>query len=235
MKSTRLINVITLADLLVREQHLGYSGNYSFNISREKLMAVVGLPATALEPVLRQLLERIETRASVMQIDRATSHEMFEQALSRANQELGKVTSQLEAKNKRLAVRAKFFDALSGFQGDLRPDSPPQAVLEAIGQTAVGVLDIVERRTAFSLLPSQDFAEVVLLDGAGKVFETTLVDCEKHPDRTTGDGPVLHAGDELQWLLAAVSPRLGGDQRFWICLEADGLCIGGVVWGAAKW
>jgi signal transduction histidine kinase len=30
----------------------------------------------------------------------------------------------------------------------------------------------------------------------------------------------------------AISPRLGHDKRFWICLEADGQCIGGVVWGA---
>jgi signal transduction histidine kinase len=28
-----------------------------------------------------------------------------------------------------------------------------------------------------------------------------------------------------------ISPRLGHDQRYWICLEADGMCVGGVVWG----
>jgi len=48
----------------------------------------------------------------------------------------------------------------------------------------------------------------------------------------TGEGPVLTTGDELEWLLADVSPRLAGDQRYWMCLEADGACIGGVVWGA---
>src|SRR5205085_5478984 len=38
--------------------------------------------------------------------------------------------------------------------------------------------------------------------------------------------------NELEWLLSAVSPRLGEDQRYWTCLEADGIAIGGVVWGA---
>jgi signal transduction histidine kinase len=47
-----------------------------------------------------------------------------------------------------------------------------------------------------------------------------------------GEGPVLSAGDELEWFVAMVSPRLPHDRRFWICLEADGQCIGGVVWGA---
>jgi signal transduction histidine kinase len=34
-------------------------------------------------------------------------------------------------------------------------------------------------------------------------------------------------------LIAAISPRLAGTARFWICLDADGQTIGGVAWGAA--
>jgi len=36
----------------------------------------------------------------------------------------------------------------------------------------------------------------------------------------------------MEWFVGAVSPRLSNAHRFWICLEADGACIGGVVWGA---
>jgi signal transduction histidine kinase len=43
---------------------------------------------------------------------------------------------------------------------------------------------------------------------------------------------VLSVGAELEWFTQAVSPRLAHDHRFWICLEADGQCIGGVLWGA---
>jgi hypothetical protein len=139
----------------------------------------------------------------------------------------------LAAKNRRLAVRSQFFDALSNFQCELRPDAAPQLVLRAIGQTSVGVLG-VRCVGAFSLMPGQDFAEVLLFDEDGEIFESSLVDCPRRP--STGDGPVLHAGDELDWLLAAISPRLVGDQRYWICLSAEGACIGGVVWGAsAPW
>ena len=48
--------------------------------------------------------------------------------------ELTGTVQQLAAKNRKLAVRAKFFDALSGFQGELRPDAAPQVVLHAIAQ-----------------------------------------------------------------------------------------------------
>jgi signal transduction histidine kinase len=43
---------------------------------------------------------------------------------------------------------------------------------------------------------------------------------------------VLSAGDDMEWLVSAISPRLPHEQRYWVCLEADGQCIGGVVWGA---
>jgi hypothetical protein len=79
----------------------------------------------------------------------------------------------------------------------------------------------------------QTYAEVILCDGQGDVFETTVIDCLAGVTKPQGgDGPVIATGDEMEWLLSAVSPRLGEDHRYWICLEADGICIGGVVWGA---
>ncbi|MGA3067171.1 MAG: HDOD domain-containing protein [Tepidisphaeraceae bacterium] len=233
VKYPRMVNLITLADLLAREQHLGYSGNYAFYGNRDRWVDAIGLSPELVAGALPKLVERIENRAKVLQLGQSSTQELYQQALSRANQELGRVSSQLAAKNRRLATRAKFFDALSTFQSGLTPESAPQVVLQAIGQTAVGVLGATAV-AAFSMGPTQDFAEVLLFDESGEQFETSLVDCFKRPGaRPTGDGPVLHAGDDLDWLLAAISPRLAGDQRYWMSLEADGICVGGVVWGAA--
>ncbi len=44
---------------------------------------------------------------------------------------------------------------------------PPQTVLQAIGQTAVGVLGVT-CVAAFSLMPGQSFAEVLLFDESGE-------------------------------------------------------------------
>jgi signal transduction histidine kinase/HD-like signal output (HDOD) protein len=232
VKYSRMINLVTLADLIVRQQHLGYSGNYAFPISRDRLIEAMGLTQQVVDTVSAQLVGRMESRARALQLGQASTQELYQQALMRANQELGRVSSQLAAKNRRLVVRAQFFDALSAFQGDLRPDASPQTVLRAIGQTAVDVLGVT-CVAAFSRLPNQNFAEVLLFDEAGDNFETSLVDCERPPTSLAGgDGPVAHAGDELDWLLSAISPRLVGDQRYWICLNAEETCVGGVVWGA---
>ena len=295
VKRPRMVNLVTLADQIAREQHLGYSGNYTFNIPRQSLLDAVGLTAKQVDEALSKLIQRIEPRAAALGLGRASTSELYQQALAQANKELGRVSGQLAAKNRRLAVRAQFFDALSRFQNELRPDAAPAIVLQAVAQTAVGVLG-VPCVAVFSLPPTQTYAEALLCDGEGQVFENSLIDLPRAgaaaktetpiaeeidlplepsldeepidfpsdeltaasngspaetsnaascrlPDNTdtaavirpsrprAGEGPVLAAGDDLEWFVSMVSPRLPHDRRFWICLEADGLCIGGVVWG----
>lgn len=232
VRNPRLVNLVTLADVMVREQHLGFSGNFSFNVQRQPLVDAIGLAPDAIEKVLQKLVSAIEPRAKALGLGQANTSELYQQALAQANRELGRMSGVLAAKNRRLAVRARFFDALSQFQSELKPDAPPQMVLQAIGQTAVAILGATSA-AVFSVIPGQTYAEVILCDGQGDVFEQTVIDCPTGLVKPQGgEGPVLAAGDELEWLLSAVSPRLGEDQRYWTCLEADGIAIGGVAWGA---
>jgi putative nucleotidyltransferase with HDIG domain len=248
VKQPKLVNLITLADIIVRQQHLGYSGNYTQTVSQQQLMDLLHIQQPMIERMLEKLVEQIEQRAKALGLGRASTGELYQQALTQANKELGKVSSQLVTKNRRLAIRAKFFDALSSFHAELRPDAPPQMVLHAIGQTAVEVLN-VSSAAVFSLSPGRDFAETLMVDQNGDVFDSTMIECPSGSSgfagqsgtagSTTaikpalGEGPVLKTSAEMEWLLQAISPRLGHDQRYWICLEADGICIGGVIWGAS--
>ena len=226
--------------------------NFTPGVSRQKLLNELGLSNEQVNAAVAQLVKHVEPRAKALGLGQASTNELYQHALAQANRELGRITDQLASKNRKLAVRAKFFEALAGFQSELRPDAAPESVLDAIGQTATSVLDVTSA-AVFSLPPGRGYAEAVLVDGEGEVFESTLVDvgsasapplaasqadnsptagASLNPKRNTGDGPVLSAGPELEWFLAAVSPRLGHQHRYWICLEADGQCIGGVVWGA---
>jgi HD-like signal output (HDOD) protein/signal transduction histidine kinase len=297
--NARLVNLTTLSDVLVREQHLGYSGNHLFPIQRQTLIDALGLTNQQIDEVLAQLVEKLELRCAGLGLGQASTAELYQQAIVRANQELGQVSTQLAARNRKLAIRAKFFDALSGFQSEMHPDAPPSEVLDAIGQTAIAVLD-VGTAAIFSLPPGCDFAETVLVDSAGLVFEKSVVETgpglslvpdliapdhgdappgptaqDQHQDQSSSalppgpeaptpeppppearlpeapapapsgplpqvqvslgpvlPSPVLPVGRELEWLLAAISPRLGHSHRYWISLKADGRCIGGVIWGA---
>jgi signal transduction histidine kinase len=97
-------------------------------------------------------------------------------------------------------VRAKFFDALSGFQGELRPDAESQAVLRRSDRRRSACWAL--RRRGFSLPPDQDYAEVLMCDEAAKVFEprwSIAPSVRRSPPRP-GDGPVMAAAMNLEWL-----------------------------------
>ena len=68
VKYPRMINLVTLADLLVRQQHLGYSGNYSFPINQDRLIEATGLSAAGVENAMKHLVDRIESRAHALQL-----------------------------------------------------------------------------------------------------------------------------------------------------------------------
>jgi putative nucleotidyltransferase with HDIG domain len=232
VKNARMVSLITLADLIAREQHLGYSGNHVLDGGKEELIVAVGLNPRAIDAKLVLLLERIERRASVLNLIVPPTPELYQEAMKRANEELGKVSTQLAMKNRRLQSRTRYFDALGAFQAELRPDGAPQAVLKTIGRTAQSLagLSIV---AVFSLPPEQDYAEVIVLNEAGNVIETALADCVHRPSPGACEGPVLPAGEDLEWLISSVGPRLSDEKRFWICLKSDNYCVGGIVWGAA--
>ena len=229
-----MVNLVTLADAIVREQHLGYSGNYTPLYHKDALLNAVGTNEQALREMQQKLISKIEQRASALGLGKSSSSELYISALNQANQELGRMSEQLAAKNRRPRFAGKVFRCLAQFQGELRPDAPPAMVMSAIGQTAAAVLQSAPV-AVFSIQPGQLFAEVVLIDGGGEVIATSVMDCPpKFAKPLEGEGPVLNAADDLEWIMAGISPRLAADQRFWICLETETSCIGGVVWGAQK-
>jgi signal transduction histidine kinase/HD-like signal output (HDOD) protein len=234
VRNPKLVNIVSLADVIVRQQHLGYSGNYAYPVPVPALLGAVGLSLKQLDDIAGQLVSRIEPRAKSLGLGESTSEALYRQALQRANIELSRVSDQLAAKNRRLGVRAKFFEALSAFHGELRPDAPVSSVLFAIAQTACGVLDCPSA-AAFTLAANGTNAEVLLVSRDGDVLQRGIV--ERNDNATllpmaAGDGPIHPAGIEMEWLGGSVAPRLGGSRLYWIALYADGAVIGGVVWGA---
>ncbi|MFN4244005.1 MAG: HDOD domain-containing protein [Tepidisphaerales bacterium] len=244
VRNARLVSLVTLADQLVREQHLGYSGNYAGFVPKPALLDAVGMREAQAVEVAGRLVETLEKRASALGLGEMSTAELYRQALSQANRELGRMSTQLAVRNRKLAVRAKFFDALAEFHGALRADAAPGLVLRAIAQTACEALD-TRSAAAFSIPPGQPYAEVVLVHrvsaeagtegGEGLESETLLCEVQRRPELPPGGaGVVASAGDELGFVVGEVAPRLGGGRRYWVALSAEGACIGGVVWSGGR-
>ncbi|HEX8340953.1 MAG TPA: HDOD domain-containing protein [Tepidisphaeraceae bacterium] len=229
----KLVNLVTLADLLVREQHLGYSGNYTFPVSRQCLLDALRLSQIQPDAIVEKLIVAVEGRAKLLGLGSAEAQELYRQALQQANRELSRVSDQLAARNRKLSVRSKYFEALAAFQNELRPDAPPADVLAAIGQTAAAVLE-TPAVAVFSLPPGAMAADVAVLDRSGTILQTLSVDRaggDDAPPRPRASSAVQPTGPELEWLVQSCSPMLAGAARFWLCLVADHACVGGVLFG----
>lgn len=235
VREPRLVNLVTLADDIVRENHLGFSGNFTSGAPRAQLLSALGLSETTVTAALVNLVGHVEQRSAALGLGKTSSGELYQEAIRQANRELGRVSTQLAARNKKLVVRAKFFDALAEFHGALTPDAPPAAVLSAVAETAMEALDVTSA-AAFSIPPGQGYAEIVIAmqeSPAETALQASLCDCPHRPTPTGGLGTAMLAGSELEFALSAVSPQLSGGTRYWLALMAEGICVGGVIWGTA--
>lgn len=222
IQNPALVNLITLADHLAREMHVGYSGNYSFRISGADLMRALDLSPRQVDEAQSKLVAAIEERAATLGLGETSSQELYQQALTRANRELGRVTTQLASRNKNLQARARFFDGLSKFHTAVAPDAPPRTVLEAIAETARELLG-APNLAAVSLSPGQPYAEVYL--GAEPMIIEAAMRLPCHPP-----GSLFPAGPELAPITEALSPRMGGSRLYWAPLTAEGNTIGLLLW-----
>jgi hypothetical protein len=87
----RLVNLITLADILVREQHIGFSGNYTSTVPRQALIDAVGVTPEQVDAAISALIEQIEPHATAIGIGQTSAVELYQGALSQANRQLDRV------------------------------------------------------------------------------------------------------------------------------------------------
>ena len=232
----RLVNLITLADMLVREQHLGYSGNYTFTIARQTLIDAIGASRRSRSKRrCCKLVEQIEPRATALGLGEASRGELYQQRACAGEQGArSRAVGTGMSKTAGLRFGRNSSMRWPDFRASFVPMRRRRRCCGRLVRRPSSVLDVTSI-AAFSLIPGQDFAEVLLFDGNGEVFESTLVDCPQRPgnSRASANGPVL-AGRARNW--NGCSPRFRRDLRVnsgsGFAWKPTALCIGGVVWGA---
>ena len=128
----RMVGLVSLADLLARRNHLGYSGNFSFGQSPEDLAVGIGLNPKVVESVNHQLHEELMRREVVLGLDEQPSREMFLQSIQQANQVLGKLNNALERRSRVTTSQAKVLESISTFQSNTRPEQSVQDLIDEV-------------------------------------------------------------------------------------------------------
>jgi len=148
------VRLVQIADQLVRQMRIGFSGNYGTGRPVAHIAEAAGFNKETLDRVSAGLPELIETRAELIGLNRLTSRDVYYEALGKTNAELARVNMSLAMANRRLEQRSRCFEALRTLNTELS-NEPTH---EEICRVAAGVAETVIGRVpaaVFALSPGR--------------------------------------------------------------------------------
>jgi len=140
LEHRRLIGLITLADLLVRQHHIGYSGNFVLKHTIEDIAATIDLDPVKVHGVVDRMYESIEQRSAMMGLDDKPSRELYLNSIKQANQVLGRLNTALDLRGRTASRQAQILDAISAFHGGASPGRSVQDIINTVATSAWQVL-----------------------------------------------------------------------------------------------
>ncbi|MCE9589395.1 MAG: HDOD domain-containing protein [Planctomycetes bacterium] len=186
----KLVGLISLADLIVRQHHLGFSGNFVFKHNHAELASQIGLDPAKVDKAVARLHEEVERRASVLGLDERPSRELFLQSIQQANQVLGRLNAALERRSRTAARQTTILDAITAFHAASVPGRTVEDVMNQVAVNAASVLGEGFYALLHQANPG-DGGQTWLLsqyDGQGRPARSNIIDPPAHvPDLTQAD------------------------------------------------
>ncbi len=136
----RHVQVTSLADLMAREQRIGYSGNHVLDVSSSDLAARLGLSEEQHRRIFESLADEFERRAAWIGAEHTSAREVYFRALLQTTEELTAAHSELLEKNKRLRREMSYFSALSELNRRIGPRASVREVCAAAAAAVKPVL-----------------------------------------------------------------------------------------------
>lgn len=241
--NTAMVHLVGLADMLVRRQHIGFSGNYLFPYEVDQFTSLLGLTAQDVDDVTEGLADALELRARAIGLYDVESRQLYLESIANANAELGRVNQQLAVQNRKLTIRSTCFEMLTRFYQRIVPAASPAQLLAEIGQVAHGFLDS-PRLVLFSQDPDQvgsdgaatGAGEVLTFDPTQPIQDSFLMQMPRYGgDQRVGRASqnfIRPASPQLDWLMDRVRGFLGTAQCWFMPLLCGNEPVGGVVWVA---
>jgi putative nucleotidyltransferase with HDIG domain len=243
MANMGIVLSVALADMLVRRQHIGFSGNFLFPYETRQYAAHLGLSDNDINEVTQQLTDQLEIKARSIGLYDVESRQLYLQSIANANAELGRVNQQLGMQNRKLATRSTCFEMMTRFYQRIVPAASPAQLLTEIGQVAHQFLDS-SRLILFSQDPDQatnepgtpagGIGEVLTFDPTQAVQDSFLMAMPPYGgDQRVGRANqnfTRPASPQFDWLLEKVQPFLGTSHCWFMPLLCGNEPVGGVLW-----
>lgn len=195
--------LVQAADRLVRQMHIGYSGNHGPDELGPAFHQAIGLTDAIVEQVMLELPEAIESRAEILGLHEISSREVLAETLVRTNGELARVNTELTLANRALEQRSRTLEAICTLSRTLGDDPRHESVAQAVAQ-GVGML-VPESAAAVAVSSPSRQLTVLAACPAGEARPRIEV-VSTATDEATGK-PDANAAPEA-WLPGPVMDRL---------------------------
>ena len=135
-----MIGLVTLADVIARRMHAGFSGNFSLRQDVGELSRELGLDPAAVAKVADELHEQLEVRGQALGLYDAASHELLLQSVQRANEALGRINVVLDRRASDGETQQRLLETITAFHGSAMPGRSVQDVLDAVVASCANLL-----------------------------------------------------------------------------------------------
>ncbi len=132
----RLVGLVALADVIVRRQHLGYSGNFTFKEEEITLAGKLGIDPDVVADAIEGLHDTLESRGKALGINDTPSKELFLDAIQRANIALGRLNHALDLRGRTAAIQSRILEGITTFHAQAGPGRSVQDMLDSVVESA---------------------------------------------------------------------------------------------------
>ncbi len=136
----RMIALIGLANVIARQQHVGYSGSSVLGHDIGAMAEAIDLSRDAVMDCATRLHEAVQQRSAVLGVENEPTQQVFLESIQRANEALGRLNGALERRSRAATAQARILEAIPAFHAAAGQASSVQEVLEAVVASATATL-----------------------------------------------------------------------------------------------
>lgn len=234
-KHQDIVQMVHVADALIREQRLGYSGNHKFEDSGRNLALALGCSEVFIEALNRNLFNLISERSGLIGLNDVEPEDLYRDALGQANRELGRLNDQLQVRNESLQVRSRYFDLLHQLSlglADCRTMQDIYALVVGLWLRSTGA------QTCALYVGADEHSGIEGYWTCAELTQGEPFYLDRNPDEETlpsvelaGAGfGIRKVKAEDFWFFEAVHPGFDLDATFLCPLKCGSHVLGGIFW-----
>ncbi len=201
------IALVSLADAVAARHHAVPVPGHSAGAPVSELAAELGITRDALDEVVAELPDALASRAEALGIDiKPDSRELLE-AISRANETLGRTNHRLREQARQAHMQERMLGAIQRFHAEARPTESVVSVLRKVATSAAKELDSQFMTILFQPRPSRPWL-AMRYAGDGRLITSREVDgpesMRQLQQSATGGQVCLGALGVLPWIESVV-------------------------------